>query len=186
MPVKYFATLALIGSLIASPALASPEKAELITLPNPPAGKAQMVFFRAGGIGGSAISCAVSENEQKISSLPPARFFVAVFEPGRHTFKVSSEAKDEIYMDLKPGQTQYAKCSIAMGFLAGRPKLEVAQEAEFTSKPWKSVKPDRMAANVLTDEQIKAALAAQASAPSTPAPAPAEAPAAAPATTPAS
>jgi hypothetical protein len=160
--MKALAALALAVSLCASPALASPEKAELITLPNPPAGKAQMVFFRAGGFAGSAISCAVSEAGEKISSLPPARFFVAVVEPGRHTFRVSSEAKDEIFVDLKPGQTQYAKCSIAMGIMAGRPKLEIAEEAQFTSKPWKSVTPDRMAANVLTDEQIKAALAVQA------------------------
>lgn len=171
--MKFLASLAVAGMLAATPALASPDKAELVTLPAPPAGKAQMVFFRKGGFAGSAISCAVSEAGTKISSLPPARFFVVVTEPGKHTYTVSSEAKDELYMDLKAGETQYAKCNIAMGFMAGRPKLEVAQPAEFTSKMWKSVDKDRMSANVLTDEQIKAALDAQAAASAAPAAPPA-------------
>lgn len=173
--MKCLAIFAAAGVLAATPAIASPEKAELVTLPTPPAGKAQMVFFRKGGMVGAAISCAVSEAGSKVSSLPPARFFVVVTEPGRHTYTVSSEAKDELFVDLKAGETQYAKCSVAMGIMAGRPKLEVATAAEFTSKMWKSVTADRMTANVLTDEQIQTALAAQAAANAAAAPAPAAA-----------
>ena len=160
--MKALVTLVAASILASTPSLANTETAERITLPNPPAGKAQMVFFRKGGIQGSMISCAVHEDNAKISSLPPARFFAAVVEPGDHTFTVSSEAKDQLFVTLKPGETQYAECNIAMGFLAGRPKLKMAMENEFRSKMWKSVTPDRMSPNVLTDDQIKAALAAQA------------------------
>ncbi len=151
------------------PAQASPEQPELVTVPAPPAGKAEVVFLRDGGYAGSAISCAVSEGKTKLSSLPPRRFFILVAAPGKHTFSVSSEAKDEIYFDLKPGQVNYVKCHVEMGFFAGHPKLDVVEEVMFTAKTWKSVEKSRMGPDVLTDEQIKAALSAQATAaPATP------------------
>src|SRR5262249_863416 len=115
---------------------------------------------RPTGFAGSAISCAVSENGAKISSLPPGRFFVVVVDPGKHTYSVSSEATDQIYFDLKPGQTNYVKCHVETGMWAGRPKVDVGQERDFTRKTWKWVDPSRMGPGVLTDDQIKAALAA--------------------------
>jgi hypothetical protein len=48
-----------------------------------------------------------------------------------------------------------------MGILVGRPKLEAAQDLEFTSKTWKSVTEDRISDAVLTDAEIATALAAQ-------------------------
>jgi len=169
------AALALPVLVTAVPALASPDQPEPVVVPAPPPGKAQIVFFRDGGYAGSAISCAVSEKGVKLSSLPPRRFFILVADPGKHTYSVSSEAKDEIFFDLKPGQTNFVKCHVEMGFFAGHPKLDVAEELQFTSKTWKSVEKSRMGPNVLTDEQIKLALAAQA------APAPDNAPPAPPA-----
>jgi hypothetical protein len=170
--LKYVSAIAVLPMIAtAVPAMASPETPEQVVVPAPPPGKAQIVFFRDGGYAGSAISCAVSENKVKLSSLPPRRFFILVADPGKHTYSVSSEAKDEIFFDLKPGQTNYVKCHVAMGFLAGRPKLEAVEALMFTSKTWKSVEKDRIGPNVLTDEQIKAANAQQAAA--TPAPVPA-------------
>jgi len=142
-------------------ALASDDVKEHVRVPAPPEGKAEVVFFRPGGLGGSAISCAVSENKTKISSLPPARFFILVAEPGEHVYTAASESKDEVFFDLKPGQIAYVKCSVAMGILVGRPKLEAAQDLEFTSKTWKSVTEDRISDAVLTDAEIATALAAQ-------------------------
>jgi hypothetical protein len=156
------AALVLPMVITAAPALASPDQPEPVTVPTPPPGKAQIVFFRDGGYAGSAISCAVSENGTKLSSLPPRRFFILVADPGKHTYSVSSEAKDEIFFDLKPGQTTFVKCHVEMGFFAGHPKLDVAEELQFTTKTWKSVEKSRMGPNVLTDEQIKLALATQA------------------------
>ncbi len=183
--VRAIAVLPLVMSAV--PALASPETPEQVIVPSPPPGKSQVVFFRDGGYAGSAISCAVSEGKTKISSLPPRRFFILVTDPGRHTYSVSSDAKDEIFFDLKPGQTNFAKCHIEVGFWVGRPKLEVVEEVMFTSKTWKSVEKDRIGPNVLTDEQIKAAVAQQSAPAAEPAsaPAPAPAPATAPAPTPA-
>lgn len=161
---------ALAGMLLVSvtgQARATEEQFEPIAIPEPPAGKAQMVFFRPGGFQGALISCAVSEGESKLSSLPPARYFVAVVEPGRHIYSVSAETKDRILYDLKPGQTEYAQCKIETGFFAGRPKLNPARDIDFKSKlTWKLAKSEGAGPGVLTEEQIKAALAAQ-SAPQT-------------------
>jgi hypothetical protein len=172
--LKYVSAIAALPMIVmAVPALASPETPEHVEVPAPPLGKAQVVFFRDGGYVGSAISCAVNENKVKISSLPPRRFFILVADPGKHVYSVSSEAKDEVFFDLKPGQTSFVKCHVEMGFLAGRPKLDVVEGEMFTSKTWKSVEKDRMGPNVLTDEQIKAANAQQAAAAPVPTPVPA-------------
>ncbi len=144
-------------TLLSSPAYASVSEKEPVTVPAPPPGKAEVVFFRPSTFEGSAISCAVSENGTKVSSLPPARFFIVVADAGRHTYSVASEASDSIFLNLSPGQIAYAKCHVSLGIFAGRPKLDVAQEEEFTSKTWKSVDPSRIGPNVLTDEQIRAA-----------------------------
>jgi hypothetical protein len=152
-----------LGS-VPTAAMASVDAPEHVDMPAPPAGKGQVVFFRATGFAGSAISCAVKEGDTKVSSLPPGRFFVVVASPGKHIYSVSSEATDQIYFDLKPGQTHYVKCHVEMGIWAGRPKLEVAQEMEFSTKTWRSVDPSRIGPNVLTDGQIKSAFMAQSSA----------------------
>ncbi len=150
-----------LGLGLTGAALASETVKESVEVPSPPEGKAQVVFFRPGGFGGSAISCAVSEAGVKVSSLPPARYFILVADPGKHTYSAASESKDEVNYNLKPGQTVYVKCSIQTGFFVGRPKLEAADELEFTTKTWKAVSADRMGANVLTEAQIKAGTAPQ-------------------------
>lgn len=149
----------------ATPALASMAKPEAVTVPPPPAGKAQVVFFRTGGYAGSAISCAVKEGDAKISSLPPGRFFILVAEPGKHTYVAESSSVDGVYLTLKAGEVQYVRCGVREGLWAGKGALDVARPEEFTSKLWKSVDPSRITPSVLTDKQIADANAAAASVP---------------------
>jgi hypothetical protein len=115
-----------------------------VAIPAPPSGKGEVVFFRSGTIMGAAISCAVSENHQKISSLPPGNYFIAVAEPGRHTYSVSSEATDTLTLQVEPDEIQYASCHIKMGIMAGRPALAPANEAEFKTKSYKMVAAEKM------------------------------------------
>ena len=121
-------------------------------VPAPPAGKGQVVFFRKGGFVGSMISCAVSENGAKVSSLPPGRYFVQVAEPGIHTYSVSSETKDELRMEVEEGETYFAKCAIGMGIMAGRPNLAPSDVQTFQdmSKKLKLVKGATLANAVAT------------------------------------
>jgi hypothetical protein len=104
------------------------EKQSLIPLPPP--GKGQVVFFRPGAWGG-AISCAVSLNGARLSSLRPERFFIHQAEPGPRTYSVESEAKDELTLEVEPGETQYVRCRVTMGVMVGRPNLSPATAEEF-------------------------------------------------------
>lgn len=104
--------------------------ADNITPPAP--GKGQVIFYRRGGFGGSAISCAVSdENHQRLTHLPPGRFSAVDVEPGLRLFSVSSEATDVMRVQVEAGKVYYAQCSIAMGFFVGHPQLAVTDQAAF-------------------------------------------------------
>lgn len=168
---------------------AAPKKAEAGTLaadiqiPRAAAGKGQVVFYRKGGLQGSAVACSVHENGQKVSSLGGGRYFIYSGDPGRHEFKVESEAKDILALELEADETQFATCNIKMGLMVGRPDIRPATEAEFRGmKKFKMVDADDMGpgAGALRPDEVAAALSAPAAAPAE-APTAAEAPAAEPA-----
>lgn len=138
-----------------------------VSIPAPPAGKGQIVFFRSGSIMGAAMGCSVNENGQKISSLGAGKYFVMVTEPGKHEFSVKSEAKDVLALEVEPDETQYAACKIKMGIMAGRPDIRPASEEEF-----RKLKIDKMVdvedmgpgPGALRPDEVKAALAGPAAA----------------------
>ena len=125
------ATAPVAAAAPAAPVEAAPTMAGLIA--PPPPGKGQVVFYRRGTMMGALISCAVSEEGTKLSSLSPGKYFVQVVEPGIHSFSVQSEAKDVLRMEVEAGQTYYASCAITMGFMAGRPNLSPSDEPTFSS-----------------------------------------------------
>ncbi|BBF70781.1 DUF2846 domain-containing protein [Sphingomonas bisphenolicum] len=96
-----------------------------------PAGKGKIVFFRKGGLMGAAISCAVHEKGERLTSLPPGKFAVLYAEPGIHEYSVKSEATDTLRLEIEPGETYYSKCNIQMGIMAGRPNLSPSDKAGF-------------------------------------------------------
>ncbi len=105
-----------------------------IALPTPPPGKGQIVFFRPGGMG-MAIGCSVNEHGQKVSSLGNGRYFIMVADPGKHEFKVKSEAEDALALEVEPDETQFAACSIKMGIMVGRPDIRPSTEEDFRKHP---------------------------------------------------
>lgn len=140
-----------------------------IPIPAPPAHHGQIVFFRPGGMG-FALGCSVNENGQKISSLGAGRYFVMLAEPGRHEYTVKTEAKDTLALEVKAGETQYARCNIKMGIIVGRPDLKVSNEAEFRKHSnLKLVNEDDMGPGegALRPAQLAAALGASQATPST-------------------
>lgn len=134
----------------------------VIPIPAAPASQGQIVFFRPGGMG-FALGCSVNENGQKISSLGAGRYFVMLAEPGQHEYTVKSEAKDTLALEVKAGETQYARCNIKMGIFVGRPDLKVSNEAEFRKHSnLKLVDEDDMGPGegALRPDQLSAALGA--------------------------
>jgi hypothetical protein len=134
--INILAVTALLSTVV--PAFAVPagaaETVAPVTLPSPPPGKGQIVFFRSGTIMGAAMGCSVNENGQKISSLGAGKYFIMVTEPGRHEYSVKSEARDVLALEVEPDETQFATCKIKMGIMAGRPDIRPATEAEFRAQ----------------------------------------------------
>ena len=187
-----------LGSALASDQPPAPPAAPATNVvPAPPQGMGEVVFFRTSAMG-FAVSCAVSGNGKKVSSLPVGDYFIAVATPGKHTYTVSSETTDTLALEIEPDEVQYAQCHIKMGILVGRPVLRTAQATEFTTaKSLKRVADSKLGEGALrSDGTISAAPAAAAgsapaapapapAAPATPAPAPVAAPAPAPVAAPA-
>ena len=154
-----------------------------VTVPTPPAGKAEVVFFRMPGFAGSAISCAIQESGAKIASLPPGRFFVLVADAGKHVYTTASSGADHgIFFDLKAGDVKYVGCQIVPGLWSGKADLEIPiRDDAFATKMWKLVSPDRVVSpNVLSAAQLAAASTAAPAPAATSAPAPAAPPVVAP------
>ena len=76
-------------------------------------------------------------------------------------------------LNLKADSVTYVQCTIRVGFWAGLPVFEIKHDDDFSTKLWKSLSKEQLGPDILTDEQIKTALAAQAAQPATPAAMPA-------------
>ena len=126
----------ILKGLVASLAVAmlSPlpvQAKEAVSIGAPEKGKGQVVFFRKGGLFGAAISCAVHEKGEKLSSLPPGKYAVIQAEPGIHEYTVASESKDTLRLEIEDGETYYSQCNVTMGVMAGRPNLSPSDKDKF-------------------------------------------------------
>lgn len=132
------AATVLAAPTISNAEAATPEtsvKAEKVgpEIPAPPAGMGQVVFYRPGGMGG-LVSCRVSEGEAVVNRLPPGKYFVHTAKPGVHEYSVSSESKDVLRVNVEDGETQYARCTIRMGIMVGRPNLSTQDRVDFDKR----------------------------------------------------
>lgn len=129
-----------------------------VVVPPPPAGKGQVVFFRPSAMG-MAIKCTVREGGKMIGRVGNGRYFVHVTDPGAHTYTTKTEATDTLATEVEADETQYVKCKIGMGFMAGRPNLSPADKAAFDEKS-PNLKPQdaaKMAEEIAEDEAEQAA-----------------------------
>lgn len=90
-----------------------------------------VVFFREGKFVGSMVSFMVREGDVELGKLSNGTYFVAKVPPGPHTYRVHSEAKDELSLEVEAGETYYVQGSISMGVLVGRPNLSPSDAATF-------------------------------------------------------
>ena len=129
--------LAALCALLAVPAAAGaaekPAKKSGLVITKPPAGKGQVVFFRPSGPG-MIVGCTVHEGETQVGKLGNGKYFVHVTDPGPHEYKVKSEAKDVLNLEVEPGETEFVRCKIGMGVMVGRPNLSPATKDDFIAK----------------------------------------------------
>ncbi len=97
----------------------------------PPAGKGQVVFFREKKFAGSAIRYMVREGTTELGKISSGVYFVLAADPGKHTYSVHSEAKDDLTLEVEAGETYYVISGVTMGFMAGHPHLTPSDQATF-------------------------------------------------------
>jgi len=116
-----------------APVAAAPKYSEAVLAAIGPqvAGKGRIVFFRPSKFAGGAIGFIVREKEKELGKLRSGNYFILNEEPGKHTYEVHSEAKDDTTLEIEEGETYFVAGSISMGFLAGHPHLNVADVAAF-------------------------------------------------------
>lgn len=103
----------------------------------PPAGKAEVIFYRPAAYAGWALSFSVHEGQTGVGKLGNGSYFVYIGDPGEHTFSIQSEATDTLHMELDPDEIYYVKQTIGMGIMMGRPHLTPSDEGSFQLKPLK-------------------------------------------------
>jgi hypothetical protein len=153
-----FVAVAAAASLAASaaPVLADDAaKGTPVRVPAPPAGKGQIVFYRPGGTG-MAMGCTVREGETKISSVGNGKYVIVDAEPGKHDYAVRSEAKDSLTLLVEPDETQFVRCKIKMGIMAGRPDIFPSTADDFAkaSPKLKMVHDDDMGQGALRSTDL--------------------------------
>ncbi len=139
---RVFAALALsaaapVAMIATAPVAMAQADDEEYQIPAPPEGMGQIIFYRTGGLAGAALGCAVFNvgEEDKLSSLASGRYFVLQSEPGERNFTVKSlETKDALTLEVEEGETQFVRCKIKAGFLAGRANISPSTEKEFRNK----------------------------------------------------
>ncbi|WP_119719383.1 DUF2846 domain-containing protein [Cognatilysobacter tabacisoli] len=120
------------GTPVAAEATAAPVVAASSGLVGAaPADKGQIVFFRPSKFAGGAVGFKVREGETELGKLRSGKYFIALVEPGTHSYTVHSEAKDVLTMEVEAGETYYVQGTITMGLMAGRPNLSPSDQATF-------------------------------------------------------
>jgi hypothetical protein len=107
-----------------------PENAAL-SVPAPPAGLGQVVFYRPGSLSWAAIGCTVKEGDHKVSSLGSGKWFAVLVQPGVHAFRVTGETSDALRLNVEPGETQFVSCRMRASVLIARPFIRPEDTREF-------------------------------------------------------
>jgi len=103
-----------------------------LILPDAPAGKAQVVFYRGSSLAGAAIPCTIfGENGGAITTMYRGKYTRVAVDPGPHAYAAKGDA---VKINAEAGQTYYVSCSIGMGIMAGRAHVHLSNADEFTRK----------------------------------------------------
>jgi hypothetical protein len=97
----------------------------------PDAGKAMVIFYRPSRFVGGAVGFIVREGTTELGKLRSGKYFTVQVTPGKHTYVVHSEAKDELTIDADAGETYYVEGEIGVGVLVGHPHIKPSDKSSF-------------------------------------------------------
>jgi hypothetical protein len=95
------------------------------------AAKATVIFYRPSKFVGGAVGFIVREGTTELGKLRSGKYFILQVTPGKHTYVVHSEAKDELTIDADAGETYYIEGEIGVGVLVGHPHIKPSDQATF-------------------------------------------------------
>jgi len=100
-------------------------------VPPPPAGKAEVVFFRTPGFLNSGRATPM-EGDTPIATIGSKSYFVLTVDPGQHTFKASKKTDaDTLTLELEPGDIYYVEQGFSAGAFTNQPMLYPSDETTF-------------------------------------------------------
>ena len=104
-----------------------------ITIPPPPAGQGQVVFFRSHTLLGTGQWFNVRENGQALGKLTNGAYFVQTVSPGLHTYTATTEPefKDSLKLQIAPGETYFVEGILTKGVVIGAADLTPSDRATF-------------------------------------------------------
>jgi hypothetical protein len=123
---------------------AAPEAAadELITIPPPPAGKGQVVFFRKKSILSLGQWFKVRESGKALGKLTNGAYFIEIADPGPHDYTATfePELKDHLKLQVDAGETYFVEGTVTRALVVGAADLSPSDHAAFDNAS-KDLKP---------------------------------------------
>ena len=114
----------------ALPETASPEANASATKPVEATGatepKPTIYIYRIKQFAGSGLEPSVYCDEKELARMDNGRYFGVTLSPGKHVCRMGDK-QTGFEIDVKEGQTYYARVSIDMGFWKGRGRLSLIQ-----------------------------------------------------------
>lgn len=102
---------------------------ESVSSPAPQMGK--IVMYRGSTIIGAAVACPIRYKGREIVELGRGKFAEWEVPPGRY---ILNNKTSSIEVTVEPGKTSYVRCSLKMGFFAGRADLQIVDEESFAER----------------------------------------------------
>lgn len=90
-------------------------------------GKANIYVFR-DGIFGASIKTPIRMNGEKVADIAPSTFAKVIVEPGKVILQSESENKDEIQIQVEPGQNYFVRQSLRKGSMTAHVKLRAVSD----------------------------------------------------------
>jgi hypothetical protein len=124
------ATSALIAAAFA-PNLAVAHKAEPVHIGDAPPGRAQIVFYRKWTYPASLDTYAVREGHTKLGNLDAGSYFIAIVDPGLHTYGTRALRSDNMQIVVEAGETYYVRFELESGIFLYQPTLTPSEQRLF-------------------------------------------------------
>ena len=94
-----------------------------------PSGKSVIYIYRPSALG-AAIAYDVKHKDRVVVTTKAHGYYPYVTDPGEVELFAQTESRASVTLDVKPNEVYYVKATISMGFLVGRPRLQIVSATE--------------------------------------------------------